>query len=178
MRGLRRLAQGQGGYTLVEVVITSALSVVVIGSLTSVILTTVHAADSALGRIEASGEIRNFELRADDDFARAGVPVPAGCGTAANPCTTTALVLTGVQVTNSAQPVPATYQVTYTWDGTAVLDRQVSGGNSAQIGADVTGFAWYVDGSSPNQTVVVIMTVTVRGHQQSQTFRFYPRLNP
>jgi prepilin-type N-terminal cleavage/methylation domain-containing protein len=170
--------RGQSGFTLVELVITSALTLVVMSALTSVILTTMKGASVATGRIEASNQVRNFEFRAADDFARSNMPILGGCGTLASPCTTTPLVLAGRQVTNAFPPVPSRYQVTYTWDGAAFLDRQVGNGESVHIATNVTAFAWYVDGTPPNQTVVVSLTVTVLSYNESQVFRFYPRLNP
>jgi hypothetical protein len=81
-------------------------------------------------------------------------------------------VLIGYQVSNST-PVPATFQVTYTWDKDAgFLDRAVARGSTAHAATDVSAFSWYVDA---NSTVVVNMTVTVQAYSQSQTFRFYPR---
>lgn len=175
---MRGVARGQSGYTLVELVITVALSAVVMSALTSVVLTTVRGANVATGRIEASSQVRNFESRAYNDFAASGVPSVGGCGTIASPCTTTPLVLTGTRVTNSSSPVASSYQVTYRWDGSAMLDRQVAGGEAIHMGTNVTAFRWYVDGASPNQTVVVYLTVTVAGYSESQVFRFYPRVNP
>ncbi len=169
--------RGQGGFTLVELVITSALSVIVMSALAEVILTTVRAGSVATSRVEASSQIRNFEYRAYDDFARSAVPAPGGCGTPANPCTTTPLTLSGTQVSNSVPPVAAAYQVTYAWDGSAFLDRS-GGGALTHMATNVSSFSWYVDGAPPNQTVVVSLTVTVQRYSESQTFRFYPRLNP
>lgn len=171
--------RGQAGFTLVELIITSAISVVVLSALASVVLTTFRAGTVATGRIEASSQIRTFELRAYDDFARSGVPPTAGCGaSSSNPCTTSAIVLSGLQVSNSTQPVPANYSVTYAWDGSAFLDRRVGSGAPAHMATSVTAFSWYVDQSGGSPTVVVSLTVTVLNYSESQTLRFYPRLNP
>jgi pantothenate synthetase len=43
------------------------------------------------------------------------------------------------------------------------------------MATDVSAFAWYVD---TNSTVVVSITVTVQSYSESETFRFYPRINP
>jgi prepilin-type N-terminal cleavage/methylation domain-containing protein len=132
----------QSGYTLIEVVITSALTLVVMSALTSVVLTSVRAANTATGRVEASSQIRNFEYRAYDDFAHSGVPA-ASCSVSV-PCSTAPLVLSGPQW-HSSPPSASNYQV---------------------------------DDTPPKQTVVVNLTVVVLGYSESQTFRFYPRLNP
>jgi prepilin-type N-terminal cleavage/methylation domain-containing protein len=167
MKAPRSYLKGQGGYTLVEVIITSAIGLMLLTALTSVVLTTWRAATIASSRVEASGQIRNFEYFAYDDFARSTTPSAGGC-----PCTTQPLVLIGYQVSNST-PVPATFQVTYTWDKDAgFVDRAVAGGSTAHAATDVSAFSWYVDA---NSTVVVNLTVTVQAYSQSQTFRFYPR---
>ena len=178
MKGRAALyARSQNGYTLVEVVIACAIGAIVMAGLTSVILTSVRAANTVSSRVEASAQIRSFEFFAYDDFARSRIPFPFGCGTATNPCTTQPIVLNGSQVTNAASPVPSPYQVSYTWDGTAFLDRQVSG-VSRHAAASVTAFSWYIDVSGAHPTVVVSMTVTVGSYQESQTLRFLPRVKP
>jgi prepilin-type N-terminal cleavage/methylation domain-containing protein len=164
---LRRYVRSQDGFTLIEVIIASAITVIVMTGLTSVVLTSMRAFNTASSRVEASDQIRSFELRANDDFARGGMPA-GSC-----PCTTTPIVLTGLQASNSAPPVPGPYTVTYTWDGSAFLDRYV-GSSSTRLATNVTAFSWNQAGRS----VVVSMTVTVKGYSESQTFRFYPRLNP
>jgi prepilin-type N-terminal cleavage/methylation domain-containing protein len=175
----RRYLRSQGGYTLIEVIITTALGLVVMTALTSVVLTTARAAKVAEGRIEASSQVRSLELRAYDDFARSGLPATSGCGNSvANACRTSPIVLTGFQVTNSTQPVPAGYTVTYQWDGSAFVDRRVGSGSPTHTATNVTAFSWFIDGTAPNQTVVVNLTVTVFSYSESQTLRFYPRLNP
>lgn len=173
---LWRDGKGQDGYTLVEVIITLAISSLLMSVLVSVILTTTRAFTTATGRVEASSQIRNFGFVAYDDFAQSGVPSGTGCGTPASPCTTQPLVLTGISASNSPTPTFAAYQVTYTWDGSDLLDRQLaSTGSTTHAATNVTAFSWYVD---TNSTVVVSLTVTVGTYQQSQTFRFLPRLNP
>src|SRR5260370_605169 len=59
----------QAGFTLIEVVIATALGVLVMGALTSVVLTTVLAANVATARIETSAQVRNFQFTAYDGFA-------------------------------------------------------------------------------------------------------------
>lgn len=180
MRQLHRHSwRNQDGYTLVEVIIASALGLVVMTALTSVVLTTWRGTQTAVGRVEASSEIRNLEYRAYDDFARSGIPGLSGCGDQrANACTTSPIVLIGWQVSNSGPPAPSPYQVTYRWDGAGFLDRQVGGNPPVHLATDVTAFSWYLDGTAPNQTVVINLTVTVQGYGESQTMRFYPRVNP
>ena len=163
----RRYIRSQDGFTLVEVIIASAITVIVMTGLTSVVLTSMRAFNTASSRVEASNQIRNFELRANDDFAHGGMPA-GSC-----PCTTAPIVLAGQEASNSNTPVPGPYTVTYTWDGSASLDRWV-GSSSTRLATNVTAFSWNQAGRS----VVVSMTVTVKGYSQSQTFRFYPRLNP
>jgi hypothetical protein len=161
--------------------------------LSSVILTSVKAASTAANRVQTSAQIRNFQYRAYDDFASSGVPIPpAGCGgSQSSACTTQALILVGVQVTNSAVPVPSASLVTYSWDGLGLLDRQVPGG-TRHAATNVSDFSWYVDTSSGRPTVVVSLTVTFPAansvgpgsaflgdpYSESQTLRYYPRLIP
>lgn len=169
--------RGQSGYTLIEVIITSALTLVVMSALTSVILTSVRAANTAASRVEASSQIRNFEYRAYDDFAHSGVPTVVSCGSASVRCSTTPIVLSGPQW-HSSPPAASDYQVTYIWDGGRFLDRQVAASPPIHLVTNVRAFSWYIDGTPPKQTVVVSLTVAVLDYSESQTFRFYPRLNP
>jgi prepilin-type N-terminal cleavage/methylation domain-containing protein len=172
MKTAPRSRQGQAGYTLVELIIAMAIGLFVATALTSVMLTSVRASNVAIGRIEASSQIRTFEMRAYDDFASSQLPGPASCD-ATNQCSTP-IVLDGFAVTNATPPVASPITVTYAWDGTANLDRQV-GSNTTHMATDVTAFSWYVDPAS--RTVVVQMTVTVLSYSESQTFVFHPRLN-
>jgi type II secretory pathway pseudopilin PulG len=178
-----RYARDQGGYTLVELVIASAIGLMVMTGLTSVVLTTWRAGTTATSRIQTSAQIRNFQSKAYDDFALSTLPVPAGCpATAASPCSS-AIVLQGSQASNYTTPDITPYQVTYTWDdGAGILARE------ARLGTDppatfnaatgVTDFSWYLDGSGSHQTVVVTISVTVQSYRQTQTLRFFPRVNP
>jgi prepilin-type N-terminal cleavage/methylation domain-containing protein len=171
---LARYARSQNGYTLIEVVVASAVAAIVMGGLTSVLLTSWRATSIASSRVEASSQIRNFEYFAYDDFARSRLPSSNSC-TAATPCTTQPIVLNGSQVTNSATPVAAPYQVTYTWDGSGFVDR-AAGGASLHATTSCTWFSWYVDDSTPRPTVVVNLTITVGSYQESQTLRFLPQV--
>ena len=170
----RRYVRSQGGFTLIEVIIASAIGLMVMTALTSVVLTSVRAASVATGRVEASSQIRAFEQRAYDDFAHSGIP--SSCPT---PPPTVCIVLTGLQASNSPTPAAAQTSVMYTWDGvTTFLDRQSATGAVTHIATGLTSFSWYVDGTAPYQTVVVSLTVTVSNYSESQTFRFYPRVTP
>jgi prepilin-type N-terminal cleavage/methylation domain-containing protein len=167
-------ANSQGGFTLIEVIIASALGLVVMVGLTSVVFTTWNATKTATDRIQTSAQIRNFEYFAYDDFASSGVPSSTSCGTSASPCTTDPLVLDGPRATNSFPPAMNPSRVTYTWDGSNFLDRQVEGsGSIIHAASGVTAFSWYVDA---NNTVLVALTVASGAYSESQTFRFYPRV--
>ena len=174
---LRGYARGQGGYTLVEVIVASAIGAILMAGLTSVILTSVRANNIASSRIEASSQIRSFQFSAYDEFARSDIPDTSGCGTEADPCTTEPIVLNGQQVSNSNLPAPAPARVSYSWDGNLLLDRTINGNAPVHAAVGVTAFSWYVDGTAPYQTVVVSMTVTVRSYSESQTLRFFPRVS-
>lgn len=172
---LKRYVRSQGGYTLVELVIASALGLFVMTGLTSVVLTSWRAGTTATSRIEASGQIRNFQFEAYDDFALSGVPSLSSCAPdSAPPCTIT---LSGSIFSSSTGPVPVSYQVTYTWDG-ANVDRQAGSNPPNHAASSVTAFSAYIDGTVPHQTVVVTMTVTVQSYAETQTLRFFPRVNP
>lgn len=175
---LRRYAKDQSGYTLVELIVASAIGLFVMTGLTSVVLTTYQAGTTATSRIEASSQIRNFQFEAYDDFALSNLPVPNGCvGTAASPCSTP-IALQGVQASNATNPTTTAYQVTYTWDGSDLLMRQVNGNPAVEAANGVTAFSWYLDGSGSHQMVVVTISVTVQSYTETQVLRFYPRVNP
>jgi prepilin-type N-terminal cleavage/methylation domain-containing protein len=173
--GTKPRKRGQEGFTLVELIIALAISLFVATALTSVVLSSVRASNIAVGRIEASSEIRAFQMRAYDDIAASSMPTLGACGSSqSNPCTTAPIVLKGVRASNSISPTISSATVTYTWDGSANLARQ-SGGSTTTLGTNVTGFSWYED--STTNTVVIEMTVTVLSYSESQTFSFYPRLD-
>jgi len=174
---LLREMRSQSGFTLVELLVASAIGVIVMTGLTSVVLSTWRAGTIATGRIEASGQVRNFEFEGYDDFALANMPQTSGCGgSAGNPCTTQPIVLDGFLASNSANPTISPYHVTYIWDGANLLYRQIGSNAPREAAIGVTNFAWYVDAS--NQTVVVSISVTVQSYTETQTLRFYPRVNP
>lgn len=177
---LLRELRSQSGFTLVELLVASVIGVIVMTGLSSVVLTTMRAGSIATGRIAASGQIRNFEFEAIDDFALAKMPVSSVCGaSAATPCTTQPIVLDGFLASNSPNPTISQYQVTYTWDGSSLLYRQIGNNPVREAATGVTSFSWYVDATT--QTVVVDISVTVRSYTpytETQRLRFYPRVNP
>jgi prepilin-type N-terminal cleavage/methylation domain-containing protein len=169
---LRRYAGSQGGYTLVELIVASAIGVLVMTGLTSVVLSSSRAGAVATSRIEASAQLRSFESFAHDDFARSAAPNAGSCTQPAP--SSSAIVLTGTQVVSTG---PETgYTVSYTWDGSNFLDRQVADtGASLHAATNVTRFSWYVD---CNAAYVVSLTVQVQQYRLSQTFLFYPQVHP
>jgi type II secretory pathway pseudopilin PulG len=175
---LGRQVRGQGGYTLVELIITVGLSAALMVALTSVVLTSTRAVTTASDRVEASGQIRSFQYFAYDDFTRSALPNPAGCGTPVSPCSTQQIVLAGTRVSNTTPPVATAYTVTYAWDGSNFVDRQDGSGATRHAASGVSAFAWYVDSGAAHPTVVVAMTITVGTYSESQTLRFLPRLSP
>jgi prepilin-type N-terminal cleavage/methylation domain-containing protein len=176
---LLRYAKDQSGYTLVELIVASAIGLFVMTGLTSMVLTTYQAGTTATSRIEASSQIRNFQFEAYDDFSLSNLPLPNGCaGTAASPCTTP-IALQGMQASNSTNPITSAYQVTYTWDmPNRLLMRQVNGNPAVEAANSVTAFSWYLDGSGSHQMVVVTISVKVQSYTETQVLRFYPRVNP
>jgi prepilin-type N-terminal cleavage/methylation domain-containing protein len=179
-----RRRRSQAGFTLIELLIASVLGLMVLSALTSVVLTTSVATNTAYGRIEASSQVRTFQLTAYDDFAMATVPAPSGCGTQTTPCTTQEMVLRGLRVPNLANGVAAPYVVRYSWDSTAdvVTRYSITDGSSRVAANHVTAYSWYIDSSQPRSrpSVVVSMTVTIpsynASYSQSQTFRFSPEV--
>jgi len=172
----------QAGFTLIEVIIATAIGLMVMGALTSVVLTTAQAANAATARLVASAQVRDLQLSANDDFVLSRAPSPSGCGTSNNPCHTQALVLQGSRMPNLTTGTPASYSVTYVWNSSPsqlVVTRLTPAG-SRVVARNVTAFAWYVDSTGAYPTVVVSMTVSVdfynAAYSESQTFRFYPRV--
>jgi len=166
-----RPLSAQAGFTLVELILTVALGALLMGALISAFLTTSRATQGATGRVEASGQIRNFEYFAYEDFTGSAVTdFDPGC-TPSSPCQTQ-VALTEVKFDNPTQ----TFTVTYGWDQSAqVLDRTVASAPPLHAAINVTGYQWYLDA---NNTVVVTLTITVDSYADTQTFRFYPRRNP
>lgn len=177
--------QRQAGFTLIELIIATALGLLVLSALTSVVLTTSQAANTATVRIQASAQVRNFQFNAYDDFALARAPVPTGCGTSSSPCTTQAMILLGSQwVPNQTNPnggAAAPYTARYAWDSTKQTVTREAGGTTRVAASNVTAFSWYIDSSNGAwPTVVVSLKVTIATYNavysESQTLRFYPRI--
>jgi prepilin-type N-terminal cleavage/methylation domain-containing protein len=172
--------RSQGGFTLIELLVASTIGLLVIGALTSVVLTSTMAANTATSRVEASAQIRNFQFTAYDDFALSRPPVPSGCGTKLNPCTTQTMVLMGQRMPNQIGGVASAFTARYTWDPSQRKVTRFVGSGSRVAASDATGFSWYVDSSGEHPVVVVRLTVTVSVYSapfsESQTLLFYPRV--
>lgn len=172
----------QGGYTLIELIIATAIGLVVMGALTSVVLTTVLADNAATSRVEASAQIRNFQSMAYDDFALSRAPSPAGCGTVSIPCTTQAMTLSGLRMPNQTAGSPMAYSASYTWNPASQTITRTVGSGTQVVATNVTGYSWYVDPNGARPAVVVSMTVTVSSYDatysESQSLLFYPRVAP
>src|ERR1700693_6095908 len=137
--------------------------------LTSVFFTSWRAGTTATSRIEASAQVRNFQFDATDDFALSSAPVISSCAPSdPPPCTIT---LSGWNYTDPQ------YRVMYRWDGVNV-DRTIGQNPPVHAATNVIAFSAYFAGSAPYQTIVVALTVQVQDYVETQTLRFYPRLNP
>jgi prepilin-type N-terminal cleavage/methylation domain-containing protein len=148
----------QDGYTLVELIIATALGALLMSALVSVVLTTSQAANIAISRVEASSQIRSFHFFAPQDFASSTMPASSSECKPSTPCTT---------------PI-ALSEVTYSWDGSNRLSRvPASTGVARSAATNVSRFSWY----ATTCTVVVSVTVTVQAYSESQTFKFRPRVN-
>ena len=173
--------RSQAGFTLVEMLVATAIGAIVLGAVTSIVVTTVISANVATSRVDATTQVRNFQLNAYDDMTRSTLPAPSGCGTAVSPCTTQPLVLAGSRMP-AGGGTPSPYTVIYTWDPSQdVVVRQVSGGLSRTIASGVTSYSWYIDSAATHPTIVVSLTITVNtynaSYNESQSFRFYPRVS-
>jgi len=187
MRG-RFLApkNAQAGFTLIELIIATAIGLVVLTGLFSVMFTAYRADRQATTRVEVAGQIRTFEQSAFRDFELSALPpAPPTCGTKATPCTQAPIQLSGCSITSTdggATHVWQSHKVTYTWNSTTqVVTRDVGAGVTLPAASDVSAFSWYVDGTTPNQTVVVTIGVTLNWAQsspytQSQVLRFHPQV--
>jgi prepilin-type N-terminal cleavage/methylation domain-containing protein len=173
-----RYAKSQSGFTLVELLVASAIGLIVMTGLTSLVLTTWRAGTIATSRVAASGQIRSFQVEAYDDFALSRVPTLTNCGAGSPPpCKIT---LSGLQASKAGVPLITPYQVDYVWDGVNV-DRNIAGGSSKHAATGVSEFSAYLAGPPGNQTVVVKLTITIQSYppySETQTLRFYPRVNP
>jgi len=172
---MRRYASSQSGYTLIELLVASAIGLIVMTGLGSVVLTTWRAGVVATSRVQASAQVRSFQFDAYDDFALSGPPVLSNCDPGSPPpCT---IALSGLQASNSATPAPHAYSVTYTWDGVNV-DRRVGSNPAGHAATGVSAFSAVITGAAPHVTVVVTMTVTVETYSLTQILQFYPRVDP
>jgi prepilin-type N-terminal cleavage/methylation domain-containing protein len=169
----------QAGFTLIELLVASAIGLIIMSGLTSVVMTTYRASQTASNRVEAAGEIRTFEQTAYGDFATSSLPVPpGGCGTSSSPCIHDPIHLQGCEMPNSITPSAQASTVTYAWpNGSTSIDRKIGAVSVNPAAAGVTAFSWYLDGAPPYQSVVVALTVTMGTVSQSQTMRFYPRVS-
>jgi prepilin-type N-terminal cleavage/methylation domain-containing protein len=178
--GVAARHRNQAGFTLIELMIASALGLMVMAALASVVLTSVISDNTAMGRIEASAQIRNFQATTYDDFVLARAPVPSSCGTSGNPCTSEELILRGLRVPNVVGGVAVPDTVRYAWDPGQQQVIRYWGSSSRIVASNVTTYSWYVDQSGGNPSLVVSMTVTIPSYNatysESQTLRFYPRI--
>ncbi len=178
--GLAARHRRQAGYTLIELIIASAIGLMVMSALTSVVLTTILADNTAAARVEASAQVRSFQFIAYDDFVHGRTPVISGCGTSGIPCTTEDLVLQGDRMPNVVGGVAAPYTVRYGWDASGQKVTRYAGTSSRVAASNVTAYSWYIEGSGANASLVVSMTVTIASfnatYSESQTLRFYPRI--
>jgi prepilin-type N-terminal cleavage/methylation domain-containing protein len=174
-----RRHRSQAGFTLIELLVASTLGLLIMSALTSVVLTTYRASQTASERVEAAGQILGFQQTASDDFAASSLPVPLGaCGSINVPCTHDPIQLRSCTMTNSTTPTPQPRSVTYAWPaGSDLVDRRIGAGSSNPAATNVTAFSWYLDGASPHQSVVITLMVTVGTVSQSQTMRFHPRVS-
>jgi prepilin-type N-terminal cleavage/methylation domain-containing protein len=155
---LPRRIRSQGGYTLVEVVITMGIGALLMSALISVLFTASKAVDTATSRVEASSQIRSFQSFAYEDFATSTLPSNSSSCSVSTPCATP-IALKGA---------------TYSWDGKNLLNRvPASTGVARRVASNVSSFSWYVTGCA----ILVSVTVKVQAYSQSQTFQFYPRVS-
>lgn len=172
--------RSQAGYTLIELMIASAIGLLVMGALTSIVMTMTLGDNTATGRIEASAQIRNFQLTAYDDFALSRPPSPTGCGTSSSPCTTQDMILMGSRIPNDPIGLPAPFTARYTWDSTQQAVMRFVDTGSRVAASNVTAYSWYIDNSGGHPVVVINMTVTVNfyntSYSESQSLLFYPRV--
>jgi prepilin-type N-terminal cleavage/methylation domain-containing protein len=170
----------QAGYTLIELIVASAIGLMVMGALTSVVLTMSLGANTATGRVEASAQIRNFQLTAYDDFSLSRPPTPTGCGTPDTHCTTQDMMLAGSRMPNPIGSVAAPFTARYTWDSSLETVTRYVGSASRVVSSGVTAYSWYVDPGGAHPVVVVSMTITIAfyntSYSESQTLLFYPRV--
>jgi prepilin-type N-terminal cleavage/methylation domain-containing protein len=177
---IARRHRGQAGYTLIELIVATTIGVLVMSAVVSVLVTSIVGVNTATTRVEASSQIRSFQLTAYDDFALSRPPAAAGCGTPSSPCTTQPMVLSGSRVPNQPTGAPTPFTATYTWDPAGQTITRSTGVGSRTAAGNVTAFEWYVDSSGQHPVVVVAMSVTVgfynTTYTQSQTLLFYPRI--
>lgn len=175
--------RSQAGFTLVEMMIASAMGAIVMGALSSVVWLATSSNASVDPRLQASGQVRNLQtaLNADLTSARPAPLADSGC-TQSVPCTTFPIQVRGPIVparTGLAQPDPVAHYVTYCYIPAGSVVERFAGtltacpgaaGSGQAVARRLSSFSWYYTGTS----VVVSVSATVGSYSTGQVLLFNP----
>jgi prepilin-type N-terminal cleavage/methylation domain-containing protein len=159
--------QPQAGYTLVEILLAMGISTLLMAGLGLVIYTLFKANNTSDSRLQASSQIRTFQLAFHDDVAH-----NAGTIVCANPCTT--LTLSGSRY-NQGATGPCSLTVTYAYPSPSplLISRSV-GGKTTQVARNVKAFAATV-GADNSVTVTLTVQDPTGSFTETQVLYFDPR---
>jgi prepilin-type N-terminal cleavage/methylation domain-containing protein len=168
--------RGEAGFTLVEVLIASTISVLVMSGATMLLYTFYISNFIANSRLQTSGQIRNFQLAFNDDAVLASSSI---CP--ATPCDNlTTLKLEGCRFSRGdpSPSNPSRFTAVYKWwppttSSPGTVSRTV-GGSTIQVARNVPGFTADVAGDN-SVTVTLTVQDSSKRYSQTQTLYFHPR---
>jgi prepilin-type N-terminal cleavage/methylation domain-containing protein len=162
--------RSQAGYTLVEMILALGIGTMLIAGTALLLWTMFTANHTSDVRLQASAQIRNFQLAFHDDVVLNNRPVSiTGNCTPPGPCT---ISLSGSRFNQGASG-PGAFSVTYSYSSGTVT-RQVSGAGATEVAKNVARFC---PGVSAGNVVTVNLTAqdSLGAYSETQTLKFDPR---
>jgi hypothetical protein len=158
---------------MVEFILAAGISALLAAAMVQVLFTVYGANHTSDSRLQASAQIRNFQLAFHDDLVLA-----ASLTACANPCTT--LTISGNRLNQNATS-PCAFSVTYTFTAPSGTNPYVPGkvtrtvsGRSIDVARNVPSLTFYV---ATDNTVTGNITVqdSSRSYSETQSLLFHPR---
>ncbi|MFN2463428.1 MAG: type II secretion system protein J [Candidatus Dormibacteria bacterium] len=163
-------ALSQGGFTLVEMIIATAVSSILLAGISVLVFTNFSASTIAAQRLQASGQLQNFQVAFYRDAALDNTATNRSPIIAAAPCD---VVLAGRR-RDAGGTTNTSYSVEYKLSGSDI--RRTVAATTSTVARNVKLFTCALQSDGTFQ-VVISAQDTTGSYTQSQTFRFYPRGN-